>query len=96
MTAYFTAFILAYIHCVPCVAHTILCLLVMWCTLCRLNYMSKQTKMNITMGYFSVGFAASLLLFVHTQLWVLATLVVLLGWFLFTSKNWKNCEHVQA
>jgi len=86
----------AYLHCVPCMLHMALCLLVMWCTLCRLNYMSRQTPHVVTLGYFALGATASLLLFVHTQVWVFAILILMLGWFLLTSKTWNTCRSMQT
>lgn len=86
----------AYLHCTPCLIHMALCLLTMWCTLCRLNYMSRQTPHVVTLGYFVMGALASLLLFVRTEVWVFAVLVFMLGWFLLTSKNWNNCHRIRA
>jgi len=87
-----TAFILAYLKCVPCMLHMALCFAAMWCSLCRLNYMGRGTRHTVTIEYFTLGVTSSALLLAHSRPWVFALLTVILLRFAFTSKYWKHCQ----
>jgi hypothetical protein len=72
--------------------HLALCLVAMWCSLCRLNYMGRGTRHTVTLEYFVLGAASAALLLARSEPWVFVLLTLILLRFAFTSKYWKHCQ----
>jgi len=82
MTATFQGFLMA--------LHIALCLVGMWCTLCRLNYMGRATRHAVTVEHFFLGLLCTALLAVQTSPWVFVVLAAVLARFALTSKRWLH------
>ncbi len=70
--------------------HLGLCLVGMWCTLCRLNYMGEGTRHSVTAEYFMLGAACVILLAAHTTVWVFVLLACIMARFSATAKYWPH------
>jgi hypothetical protein len=69
------------------VAMTVSCL---WGVLCRLNLMGKGTKHYVFVEYFLMGVILLCCLALPSSYLLLASLAVLLLWFVVTSAHWRN------